>query len=82
MAHIQIPHEEGMEKMVPALGLTVGDREDEMPEMPLPRPWSSGTSDASSTRFPLNSDTAQNNGSFYDEVIANNMPVSPGTPWS
>jgi len=56
--------------------LTMGDREDEMPEMLLPRPWSSGTSDVSGTHSPLNSNTAQNNGSVYDEVIANNMPVS------
>ena len=67
-------------KTVLAPGLTMEGREDEMPEMLLPRPWSSGTSDVNNTHFPLN--TAQNNGSVYDEVIANNMPVSPGTPWS
>ena len=82
MAHIPIPHEEDRGKTVLAPGLTMGDREDEMPEMLLPRPWSSGTSDVSGTRFPLNSNTAQNNGSVYDEVIANNMPVLLGTPLS
>lgn len=64
-------------KTVLAPGLMMEGREDEMLEMLLPRPWSSGTSDVNNTHFPLN--TAQNNGSIYDEVIVNNMPVSPGT---